>query len=211
MKATRELLNKRFERSESVQLPKLLELYLREGRELDEQLFSMLAFWLGHLETRLYKTSKRVGDISYEMHTDRILLFLAYAAEHKHKDGALIMSSYRFIFPYADLYLKLKRRRIAIGQEGWSVTKTLTCPELKHIRVLLTIKAQLEERNVRLTRKRTLACWKEYITKTKGKAPGVIATANFMQRLEKYERAFAYLQQLERSWYSPFAGSVATE
>lgn len=199
-KEVRDLLTRKFDRSESVKLPQYLQAYLKGERKLDDELVAMLSFWLSHLETRLYKTSTVRGVSSYDMKLDRVLLFLEYARENKHKDGALLMASYRFLFPYADLYLKLKKKRIAVGEEEWSVTKRITSVELKDIKVFLSINAQLEEANVKPSSESMYQSWKEYTTKVNKRVPGKVATGNFYAKLEKHKRVFAYLQELERSW-----------
>lgn len=167
---------------------------------MSEDLMSMLSFWLRHLETRLYKTKALNTEASLETHLDRILLFLEYAKENKHKDTPLIMVSYRFLFPYAELYLKLKAKRIALGERTWSTTKTLRSPELKNTLMLLSIKTTLENKGLPVTHANIFTEWVNYTTQKNGKAPGKLAIRNFESKLQQHECAILSVREQERAY-----------
>lgn len=191
-------------------LPKMIEEYARSSRPvLTSTLFSCVANWLANLEKNLYKNNKLTRQADFERRMDRVILFLEYAQENKHKDGAYLMAAWRFLFPYAEIVLQCRVRKVALPETP-SLTKRLQHPDVKFIRVYMTICSQLAEKGVPVTRANILQSWTEFRTaKQKGKPPGAIATGNFLAKVDRYAALRDAITLTEHGWVSRSSLMVA--
>jgi hydrogenase maturation factor HypF (carbamoyltransferase family) len=132
------LLTPRLDRDKSSKLPQLLEVYLnQENTKLSDELFQCIAFYLSRLETRLYKKSTLRSEKEYDRRLERVIMFVKFAKENKHRETVYTVRTYSILFPYAEMLLKLKHAKIKYTIKS-SLTQTLRCPELKFLRSLYT-------------------------------------------------------------------------
>lgn len=204
-------LNTPIERGISKELPKWIEKYSRETTaKLPLQYIHLLFNWMHSLERAHYKTQQFPTESNYERRLDRVLLFIEFSRQESHKDGALLMSIWRWQFGAAEVLLLCRRWRIAIADERKRILGKLRHPDVVFLKQILSLRSLLERDGIAVTEDNTVAAWDAFKA-MKGKPLGKKAIDNFRNKYRKFESIFIERMRLEQAWISsPTGRSVGT-
>lgn len=122
----------------------------------------------------------------------------------------LLMTMFRWQFANVEVLLLCRHWRIAIAEERHTVLGKLRHPDVEFLKVLLSVKKQLDREGKPQTYDNVLEGWKTFRTRKSGR-PGEKAMANFRDKYERFECLLAKRRELEQSWVSLVPDSHDTD
>lgn len=192
-------------------LPQLIEYHARNPDvRVSNEYFELLCNWLKKLEQNYYKTAQHKSESKYDKRIDRAVLFIQFTRENAHKDGALLMSMWRWAFANVEVLLMCQQMRVGIAQDRETVLAKLRHPDVEYFKQLLAIELNLSKHNKQFTLENAVHEWKQYKSRYANRTqPGKRATDTFITKYHHFREVFSQRGLLERSWCSKYDGSFS--
>lgn len=183
-------------------LPQLIELHARNPKkELSTIYIQLLCNWIKNLERSHFKTNNiHNTQEKYDERMDRVLMFVRFSREEAHRDGALLMTMWRWSFAQAEVLRRVKKWRIALIDDSLPMLKQIRHPDVLFMKQMAEFYRTLDKTGKGSNINNYLDLWKQQRIKETGKEPGKKATHNFIQKYEQHFAVFNARRDVEKAF-----------